>query len=414
MTRAYKAQSRFWPSPVPQGPAPGLLPSQAMSPAAPGGRSAQGAEGPPGPKFCHALTAPEPESECITEPGPGGQRCLLLPADLGAEAGPPLRARPCLPRAGGLQSAPESRAAPPPPPSLQDLHPPHPRAVPPLLQMDPELRPHADSGQASSGVRARARARRNFPRRAARPPPWAARGWHQVPAPGVQVGSEMPPSPPRPRFLPPRPPAPPACSVPATPRAPRPGRAVLGARSGRPRPPPPGADVARPRAAAFRSPPRADSASRRPAPRPPRPCPAPASPLPCGPALLRALPAVPSRPLLPAPHTPRPCPQLPSFSPSPEPVLLAPDRASPAPCLSPPFWPAEAKGGRGAAENTGKVQFCLLTTGKYHAGKYDRASGTSYSSGSRWAMGTALGGPSAPNRSAHSRLRPGSHGPRPR
>lgn len=27
------------------------------------------------PKFCHALTAPELESECITEPGPGGQWC---------------------------------------------------------------------------------------------------------------------------------------------------------------------------------------------------------------------------------------------------------------------------------------------------------------------------------------------------
>lgn len=33
-----------------------------------------GCRGPSGPKFCHALTAPEPKSECITEPGPGGQR----------------------------------------------------------------------------------------------------------------------------------------------------------------------------------------------------------------------------------------------------------------------------------------------------------------------------------------------------
>lgn len=42
-----------------------------------------GAESPTGPKFCHALTAPEPESECITEPGPGEQRrrASLCPAD---------------------------------------------------------------------------------------------------------------------------------------------------------------------------------------------------------------------------------------------------------------------------------------------------------------------------------------------
>lgn len=118
-----------------------------------------GAEGPPGPKFCHALTAPEPESECITEPGPGGQwcassiqgtsgrgwtHCLSVPP-ASRRGWAPEHARP--PAAPGSSSRGRSRYSLPLPAESQSTL--TPKRSPSLLQTDPELQAHTDSGQAS-------------------------------------------------------------------------------------------------------------------------------------------------------------------------------------------------------------------------------------------------------------------------
>lgn len=210
-----------------------------------------GAESPTGPKFCHALTAPEPESECITEPGPGEprRRASLCLADPQFQM-----------RAAITLEQPDHLATPTPPSSRQNLAPilatqvssyhcgEFPRTSVP--------RHSIHSGQASSPVRSRT----NF-----FSPPWA-----RAPSPGLGSGgtkfsaqepeaNRLPPTTdpaaPGPRTL---------CSVPAVPWL---GWAALRPRLGRPRPPPPGADVARPPAAAFRSLPALTA--------PPRPVPAP-------------------------------------------------------------------------------------------------------------------------------------------
>ena len=126
-----------------------------------------GAEGPSGPKFCHALTAPEPESECITEPGPGGQRRRAPPAAPGALARRAPEAHTSARRRGGpaLPSPPgETQSSPAEPsPARSDCS-----------RTSPTRTPHRPPPES---------ARRNFSARAGAAPPRPVPAAPSSPAP---------------------------------------------------------------------------------------------------------------------------------------------------------------------------------------------------------------------------------------
>lgn len=113
---------------------------------------------------------------------------LLLPADPGSRLDLHSERAPGLPEPSGLQkhvcqpTAPGSSSPGWPRHSLplpaESQSTPTPKQSPSILQIDPELWPHTDSGQPSWRVRTR---RNFFSLALARSPSWAAQWWHQVP-----------------------------------------------------------------------------------------------------------------------------------------------------------------------------------------------------------------------------------------
>lgn len=111
-----------------------------------------GAESPTGPKFCHALTAPEPKSECITEPGPGEQRrrASLCPAD------PQFQMRAAITLEQGSPTRPPRHSHSSLVPLESRSHPRHPSRFLSLQRVPQNFSPATlHSGQASSPVRSR-------------------------------------------------------------------------------------------------------------------------------------------------------------------------------------------------------------------------------------------------------------------
>lgn len=105
-----------------------------------------------GPKFCHALTAPEPKSECITEPGPGEQRrrASLCPAD------PQFQMRAAITLEQGSPTRPPRHSHSSLVPLESRSHPRHPSRFLSLQRVPQNFSPATlHSGQASSPVHSR-------------------------------------------------------------------------------------------------------------------------------------------------------------------------------------------------------------------------------------------------------------------
>lgn len=166
---------------MPHGPLGCPLPSQADVPLqALGGRCAHWVQKVrPGPKFCHVLTAPEPESECITEPGPG----TAAPS---SSSGPWLLAR----RAPEARTSARRRGGPVAP-IRERRNPAGPSRPRPLRLLQNFA--HADAAPASSRVSAE-----ELSARARAPPPRPVPAQGKFSAPGPRAGAPRFPAPPAP------------------------------------------------------------------------------------------------------------------------------------------------------------------------------------------------------------------------